>query len=117
MAFASVDAKTLAAWETEGQTFFARIENGAPTTPVASPGKSGRQRHPTLAANGREVLLAWTEGMGWNKGGSLAWQVYDANDRPAMNAKSAEYGRADGVPVWSLISAVALPDGRFAIVY
>src|SRR5437870_1303272 len=105
MAFASVGAKTLAAWETEGQTFDARIEDGAPTTPVASPSKSGKQRHPALAANGREVLLAWTEGMAWNKGGSLAWQIYDKADQPAKNAKAADYGRADGVPTWSVISA------------
>ncbi len=117
MAFAAAGAETLAAWETEGQTFFARVKDGTPSTPVASPGKSNRQRHPTVATNGRDVLLAWTEGMAWNKGGSLAWQVYDAADQPAKNAKTADYGRADGVPVWSLITAVTATDGRFVIIY
>ena len=117
MAFASVDAKTLAAWETEGQVYFARVKEGAPGTAIVAPGNTNRRRHPALATNGREVLLAWTEGMGWNKGGSLAWQVYDAADQPMKNAKTAEYGRTDGVPVWSLITAVTLTDGRFAIVY
>jgi hypothetical protein len=57
------------------------------------------------------MLLAWTEGTGWERGGDLAWQVYDAAGRPTR-----ERGRlAGGVPVWGLPTAVASPDGRFLI--
>ena len=117
MAFASVDAKTFAAWETEGQIFYATIKDGAPAAAVAAPGNSNRRRFPAVATSGREVLLAWTEGMAWDRGGCLAWQVYDAGDQPLKNGKTADYGRADGVPVWSVISTIALSDGRFVIIY
>ena len=70
-------------------------------------------KHPGLAANTKgEVLLAWTEGTAWQKGGALAWQVFDREDRP-----TAEKGRTDGVPVWSLPTAFTQPEGNFVIVY
>ncbi len=118
MAFADTPNFSLAGWETEEQVYFAHVDrSGKPQEPVAAPGKPQRRRHPAIASDGRNILLAWTEGMAWNKGGGLAWQIYDANNVPHMNAKTADYGRADGVPVWSVISAVALSDGRFVIVY
>ena len=104
-----------AAWETERQVYFAPIDpaTGKSGTPVAAPGKAQDRRYPALAINSRgETLLAWTEGMGWKKGGSVAWQVFDANGRP-----EGERGEAPGVPVWSLVAAFARPDGRFAIMY
>ena len=59
------------------------------------------------------MLLAWTEGTGWQKGGSLAWQLFDRSGRPL-----AEKGRLDGaIPVWSLASVVVRPDGDFTILY
>jgi hypothetical protein len=66
-----------------------------------------------VAGNARgETLLAWTEGMAWKKGGSLAWQIFDKRGNP-----QGEMGHADGVPAWSLIAAFARPDGGFAVVY
>ena len=71
------------------------------------------RKHPALAGNARgETILAWTEGTGWNKGGSLAWQVYDKDGKP-----TAEHGRAAGVPTWSLVAVFARPDGGFTILY
>ena len=46
------------------------------------------------------------------KGGAVAWQVFGPDGKPT-HAK----GRKDGVPVWSLATAVALPDGNFEIIY
>jgi hypothetical protein len=119
MAFADSPSQALAAWETDGQIFFARVDHksGKPLTAVAAPGNGTKRRFPTIATNGQEVLLAWTEGMAWNRGGNLAWQVYDAKDQPAMNARTSDYGRAEGVPVWSVITAIALENGRFLILY
>jgi len=57
-------------------------------------------------------LLAWTEGTAWAKGGAVAWQLYDQ-----AGHATPEKGRADGVPVWSLVTAFAQPDGNFVIVY
>jgi hypothetical protein len=102
----------LAAWETKEQVYFTALA-GEPGRPVAAPGEPKRRKHPVLAVNAAgETLLAWTEGMGWNQGGALAWQLYDKDGRP-----TADHGRARGVPVWSLVAAFARPDGGFTIVY
>jgi hypothetical protein len=112
--FSESKTGVLAAWETEGKVYFARVN---PKTlkvsePVSPPGGTKR-KHPVAVGNAQsEVLLAWTEGTGWNKGGAVAWQLYD----PAGNPTS-EKGRADGVPTWSLATAFAKPNGSFVIVY
>jgi len=50
--------------------------------------------------------------MGWNRGGAVAWQVFDKDGKP-----TAERGRSDGVPTWSLVTAFARPDGGLTIIY
>jgi hypothetical protein len=58
------------------------------------------------------VLLVWTEGTGWQRGGRLAWQSYDAQGRPL-----GLHGEADGVPVWSFAATAALPNGDFLVLH
>jgi hypothetical protein len=113
--FSEGPGSVVGAWETEKQAYFGRIDpvTGAMSPPVAAPGAAGNRKYPAVAANRQgEMIFVWTEGMGWNKGGSLAWQVYDKSGKPAPGS-----GRADGVPVWSLVAAFARPDGGFTIVY
>jgi hypothetical protein len=103
----------LAAWESEKQTYFGRIENGALPKPIAAPGQPHNRKYPVLAANSRgETLFAWTEGTAWKKGGSVAWQLYDKDGR-AMPVE----GREAGFPVWSLVAAFAKPNGDFVLVW
>jgi RNA polymerase sigma factor (sigma-70 family) len=105
----------LAAWETKGQVYFACIDpkTGKRSAPVSAPGAAHGRKHPALAVNSRgETILAWTEGMGWQRGGSVVWQVYDKDGKP-----TALRGHAAGVPVWSLVAVFVRPDGRFAVVY
>ncbi len=112
---AQAPAGVLAAWETEKQVYFSRVKVGTDqiTSPVPAPGPPVNRKYPSVASNTRnETLLAWTEGMGWNKGGVAAWQVYDQDGHPAPI-----HGKAEGVPVWSLIAAFTHPDGSFTIVY
>jgi hypothetical protein len=105
----------VAAWETDGQVYFANSKSGTTTfsEPQAAPGNTKDRKHPALAIDARgNVLLAWTEGTGWEKGGALAWQVHDKNGKPT-DAK----GRVDGgIPVWGLPTAVAT-DGGFTIIH
>ena len=66
-----------------------------------------------MAANGRgETILAWTEGMGWDRGGGVAWQVYDTTGRP-----TGDVGKASSVPAWSLVAVVGRTDGGFTLIY
>jgi RNA polymerase sigma factor (sigma-70 family) len=107
--------RVVGAWETRGQVYFADIDpkTGKPAAAVAAPGTAHGRKHPAVAVNAKgQTILVWTDGMGWNKGGSLAWQVYDKAGKP-----TAERGHASGVPVWSLVAVFVRPDGRFAIVY
>ena len=109
------DGRVFAAWETMGQVYFDEINprtfdlSGA----FSAPGDAQDRKHPAVAANSRgEVLLAWTEGTAWSRGGTLAWQLYDEAGKPI----GAE-GHANGVPVWGLPSIVADRDGNFTILY
>ena len=107
--------RVLAAWEKAGQVYVDSIDPVSlkPSLPIAAPGDGNKRKHPAVAANlNGQVLLVWTEGTGWSKGGSLAWQLFDSAGKPA----SAE-GRAPGVPVWGLSSVFADHQGNFTIVY
>jgi hypothetical protein len=108
-------AGVLAAWESEKQVYFGRIDpaSGRISQVIPAPGSTNDRKHPSLAANARgETLFAWTEGMGWKKGGSLHWQVFDSSGKAI-----GEPGHTEGVPTWSLVAAYARPDGSFSIVY
>lgn len=105
----------LAAWEKAGDVFFDEInpQSLRLSPAVAAPGASADRKHPAVAANARgQVLLAWTEGTGWLKGGSLAWQLFDSAGRPV-----GPKGHANGVPVWGMPSVVVGRRGNFTIYY
>ena len=106
----------LAAWEADGQVQFARLKgpgSAAPSGIVEAPGLARNRRHPTLATNARgAILFAWSEGTGWQKGGAVAWQIFDRDGRP-----TSELGRATGVPIWGLVAAYARRDGGFTLLY
>src|SRR5262245_15381971 len=106
------DKRVVGAWENNGQVFFATLDQ-APPKPVAAPATTGKRKHPAIATNARgETILVWTEGTGWKKGGSLAWQVFDKNGNAV-----GEMGAAQDVPVWGLATVIAEADGKFTIIY
>jgi hypothetical protein len=114
-ALAASPSGVLAAWETDGQVQWLRIDpiSGRRSPIVSPPGSMKNKKHPVIAGNARgETILAWTENTGWNKGGSLAWQVFDRDGKPI-----GEPGRSAGVPTWSLVAAATRPGGEFLIVY
>lgn len=105
------DAKgAVIAWEKAGEVFLAKA--GA-IEPVAPEGPARNRKHPVVAINkAGERLLAWTEGTGWARGGTFAWQVFDAQNRP-----TSQRGTGGPVPVWGTVAVFARPDGSFALLY
>lgn len=104
---------TWAAWETAGRVHFAKlvVSDWKPQPRVFGALKDAK--HPRVAVNQKgETLLVWTEGTGWQRGGSFAWQVLEVNGEP-----TADKGKREGIPVWSYATAYARPDGEFVILY
>lgn len=114
-AFAESGRQVAVAWETQGQIQFARIdkETGEVGLAASAPGPGRARRLPAVALNGEgQLLLVWTEGTGWEKGGDLAWQLFDMHDRAL-----GKMARGKNVPVWSFAAAWAERDGSFGILY
>ena len=115
-AFAAAGGDALVAWETLGKISWGRVAPARGTSverAIPAPGETKSQKHPSLAVSpAGDVLLAWTEGTKFGKGGSLAWQAYDSK-----GAAVGEVGRADGVPAHSLPAAFCNEQGDFIILY
>jgi hypothetical protein len=66
-----------------------------------------------VVANAKgQTILVWTAGMGWNRGGSLPWQLFDKSGEPMKEKR-----QADGVPTCSLVAVFPRADGGFTVVY
>jgi hypothetical protein len=100
------------AWETGGQVYWTHLDGGS-RQPIAPAGEGKGRKHPRIAMNrAGEVLLVWTEGTGWQKGGGLAWQLYDRSGQPVGEQK-----QMPGIPTWSFAAAIARPDNGFSVLY
>jgi len=107
--------RVMRAWETDGQVYFNSGETADPPTSPDLPAGGGppHRKHPRLAVNSRgAVLVVWTEGTSWGRGGSVAWQMFEPDGRP-----TAIKGVQAGLPTWSFAAVVARPDGGFRILY
>jgi hypothetical protein len=101
-----------AAWETAQQIYSATLNSATGTVSQLSamPG-TGSRKHPSIAVNAAgDRLVAWTEGTAWKRGGTIAWRLSDRN-----GAQLAAASNAGPVPVWGLVSAVAMRDGSFVV--
>ena len=102
----------VAAWETAQQIYSTTLDpaSGKVGEISAIPG-SGTRKHPSVAVNrAGDRLLAWTEGTGWNRGGTVAWRLTDRQGK-----ELAADPQAGPVPVWGLVSAIPLSNGSFVI--
>jgi hypothetical protein len=83
------------------------------TVPIRSIGEAN-PKHPAIAVNELGYfVIAWTEKTSWDKGGSLAWQLFD----PQGDVVQGAAGRADDLPAWDTPAAVALRDRGFVLFY
>ena len=113
--FAQAGPDVLAGWESEKQAFFGRIDGQTHKIDhiTPAPGTGKNRKYPTVAVNTNgEALFVWSDNMSWGKGGSVAWQLYDRD----FHAQAVS-GQTDGVPAWSLVAAIARPDGNFTVIY
>jgi hypothetical protein len=113
--FGPTNSGMLAAWETQNQIRFTRVDaNDNRKESITAPGNPGNRKHPAIVANGKgDFIVVWAEGTGWNKGGSVAWQIFDKAGEP----KAAGSGAAEGLPAWDAPAVFAAPDGTFRVVY
>jgi len=113
MDFAESANSVLGAWETGGQVYWTHVTGESAGNPIAAPGEGKGRKHPRLGVNARgEVLLAWTEGTGYQKGGSFAYQLYDRAGRAIGEKKEVP-----GIPAMSFAAVVPGADDGFSIVY
>lgn len=100
---------TYGAWERDGKVLWSRLPDSAEFKTV-----DGRenQKHPTVTSDtAGNVLVLWSEGTGWNKGGKIAWQSFDGAGK-----STGKSGRADDLPAWSFGAAFPI-EGGFRILY
>lgn len=112
---AETAAGVVTAWETDGQVFLASIDrrSGRPGPKQAASGIANGRKHPTVATNQQgEIILAWIEGSGWERAGTLHWQLFDVRGKPTKTK-----GRGNDTPVWGLPTAFSRPNGDFVVVY
>ncbi|HCQ98312.1 MAG TPA: hypothetical protein DIU48_02740 [Acidobacteria bacterium] len=111
--FAAGPDTTLVAWETEGQVYVTDVDRL--DDPLSPPGDAKfRRKNATVATNSRgEVFLGWGDGPGWQSGGTLHWQLFDAGGRPLGD----EGGVSEPIPARSVPTAVAREDGAFVVVF
>ncbi len=107
-------AETFIAWETNGEVAWARADHAASqgSPPISPPAPTKTRKHAAIAMGNGQVLLVWTEGMAWARGGTLHWRGYDRQGKP-----TALGGSAPGIPVWSRPAVIAHKQGGFTIVY
>jgi len=108
MSLVSTGHRMRGAWEAEGKGCTLLLD--APREALLLSGD--KARHPALAVNAKgEILVSWSVGTGWQRGGELRWRILDAQGH-----LTADKGKADGVPVWGFTAAYAEGNG-FVIIY
>ena len=111
--FARGPHTTRVAWETEGQVYFASVDDLS--NAVSPEGEARfRRKNPVIATNqGGETLFAWGDAPGYRAGGTLNWQLFDAAGR----ATSDPGPGTDTIPSGSTPAVTIKADGTFVVLY
>jgi hypothetical protein len=115
-AIASQASGSATAWENDGQIFLGTLEarSGKISRVKAAPGKGTGRKHPRVAVNPEgQICVVWTEGTGWNRGGTVAWQVFSSKGSPLRSGA----GNEAGLPAWSFPAVWADENGDFHVMY
>jgi hypothetical protein len=115
-ALGAAQGQWFGSWEMADQVYWAWIDPHNPGKASATPvgGVASKRKHPAFASVGSgsgPSLVTWTEGTGWEKGGTLAWELFDGKGVEISS------GRSKGVPVWGSVATISEPDGSFAVFY
>lgn len=117
MSLFELSNRMLIGWETNKQVRFTTIAKGTVDTEtiVSLGGMAMGGKHPVFAASSDEkVLIAWTEGTGWGKGGGVAWQEFSSLIRPVSMIDRLP----EAVSVWSFVASYYDRDTKtFYVVY
>jgi hypothetical protein len=106
-------AGALLAWETKGRLYWAAAQDPSQAVSVA-PDEGLRQKNPALAVTrSQQTLVAWGEAFGWQAGGTLRWQRFDAGGEAIDQPGQAQAP----IPMFSVAEALAKPDGQFVIIF
>jgi hypothetical protein len=105
--------QVLLSWETDKQVYFTKLDSRTSSVGerLPAPGRGKVRKHPAVVedAEGR-ALLCWTDDTGWKRGGSLEWQLFNAQSQPV-----GPTARGASVPVWGMPAAVSVR-GRFVVI-
>ncbi|MFT7513748.1 MAG: hypothetical protein ACI9QL_002962 [Candidatus Omnitrophota bacterium] len=104
MSFAESARGVLVGWEKEQQVYVGLLKPGTTEWLVSAEasGQGKGRKHPVFAVGPEgTILLAWTENTGWKRGGSGAYELFDADLRSQGPAHGFK-----GVAVWSFVAAV-----------
>ena len=104
-----------AAWEAQGQVYFARIEPkaGGASSPSAPPGAKVRRKHPRVANAGSDTILVWTESTDDMGTDSLVWQLFDRSG----HAVGEPTRRDHSVPAGASATVVAHQHYGFTVIH
>jgi hypothetical protein len=114
--FAEGPGGVRAAWETGGEVFFATMDAGGGklSKPINPPGPGRGRKHPAVAVTpDGKTVMAWAEGTGWNRGGSLSWLVFDKDGKPTRERG----GVPNGISVWGAPAVAADGEGNVVILH
>jgi hypothetical protein len=108
----------VAVWLSEGRIRLGqmgqtdRTNGGDRVRAVSEPGR--KANHPVLVPLGGSgsLLVAWTEGTAWQRGGDLAWRTVGSDA-----SQDSPVQRLPGVPVWGSVTAWRESDGHVTVLY
>ncbi|PCJ52113.1 MAG: hypothetical protein COA79_24560 [Planctomycetota bacterium] len=104
MSFCENTDRMIIGWETNKQIKYTSVAKGSlKAKKVVSPnGGSKSGKHPVFAISSEgNILVVWTEGTGWKKGGSIAWQELDSS----MKSISKTGRLPAGVSIWNFVAS------------